>query len=665
MKNSRCGRPPGPVIVMLVGAAMLLAKPAHATVEDLAALSLEDLLNVEVTSASKYAQTAREAPSAVTVVTREDIRRFGWRDLSDVLAAQRGFHTYYDRSYRYVGVRGFAPPGDYNSRVQFLVNGLRLNDNIYDSVMAGESFPLDLDLVERIEIVRGPGASIYGGNALFGVINLITRSGDSMGRAELAADVGSQQAGRLRASTGGKSDGMNWLVSASRFSTPGGRYEFADVAPGKLSPAGSDADRAEKLFARVQLGDWDAQLVHGDRRKHRPGGQWGSIFDDATLAERDGYTVAELGVRKPLGQQQEIDFRFFAGEYRYDTAAAFDYSGSGGPSYMINRDHQIGDWWGSELKWTSTAWAGHKLVAGLSYVKNSRQYMRNFDDDGTVYNPVTDTSGDRYAFFAQDEIALSPATSVMIGLRQDVAENRERFVSPRLALVHQLDSANTLKLLYGSAFRMPNVNDKFYPNSGTPTLRHEAMKTLEAVWDGRLDSQTHATVSLYGYKMGDSIAYDLATRQNINSPALTGNGAEFELERRWGNGALLRGSYSAQFLRQGGQRPDNAPTGIFQLLGGLPVGSDGLFAAVEARGMTARNTGNGASSVAGHVLTNATLSWHQPGSPWEWSASIYNLFGKRYADPAASDPQLVDAGLNRDRFNQDGRSFRVKAVVRF
>lgn len=77
----RCARKFDPVFVMLVVAALLLAQPSHATVEELAALSLEDLMNVEVTSASKYTQTASEAPSAVTVVSRDDIRRFGWRNL--------------------------------------------------------------------------------------------------------------------------------------------------------------------------------------------------------------------------------------------------------------------------------------------------------------------------------------------------------------------------------------------------------------------------------------------------------------------------------------------------------------------------------------------------------------------------------------------------------
>lgn len=651
--------------LVLAGAALLLAQPAAARVEELAELSLEDLMKVEVTGASKYAQSAERAPAAVTVVTREDIRRFGWRTLSEVLAAQRGFHAYYDRSYHYLGVRGFAPPGDYNNRIQFLVDGLRLNDNIYDSVLAGESFPLDLDLVERIEIVRGPGATIYGGNALFGVVNLVTRSGKSVGPAELAVDVGSQQARRLRASTGGEHGELSWLVSASGYRSDGDRYEFPDIAAGRLSPAGGDADRAERLFARLRLGDWYGQLVHSDRTKHRPGGQYGTIFDDPTTQDRDSFTIGEIGGRRAVGEHREMDLRVFAGQYRYDFAGAYDYSGSGGAAYMINRDRQIGEWWGGELKWTSTAWAGQKWVVGLTYTKNSRQFMRNRDDDGTAYPPVTDVSGSRYGIFAQDEIFLGDATTLMLGLRHDVAESRERFISPRIALVHQLDPRHTLKLLYGTAFRTPNVYERFYPAYGTPTLKAEGMKTLEAVWEGRLDPQTRVTASLYRYTMKDTVAYDPTRGVNINSPAVSGSGAEFEIERRWNSGALLRGSYSAQFLRQAGQRPDNAPAAVYQVLGGLPVGANGLFAALEVRGPAARKAGGGQSGVAGHALANATLSGRPVGSSWEWSATLYNLFDKRYDDPAVIDPSLVAAGLTRDRFEQDGRSFRLKAVLRF
>ena len=78
-------------------------------------------MQMQVTTASRYEQTALEAPAAVSVVTADDIQLFGYRTLADVLAGMRGLYVSYDRSYHYLGTRGFATPGDYNTRVLLLV----------------------------------------------------------------------------------------------------------------------------------------------------------------------------------------------------------------------------------------------------------------------------------------------------------------------------------------------------------------------------------------------------------------------------------------------------------------------------------------------------------------------------------------------------------------
>jgi iron complex outermembrane receptor protein len=100
---------------------------------DLTTLSLDELLrmNVDVvSSASKFAQEVSSAPASITIVTGEEIRRLGQRTLKDILEGVRGFYTLDDRNYSYVGVRGFARPGDYNTRVLLLINGHRVNDPI-------------------------------------------------------------------------------------------------------------------------------------------------------------------------------------------------------------------------------------------------------------------------------------------------------------------------------------------------------------------------------------------------------------------------------------------------------------------------------------------------------------------------------------------------------
>src|SRR5437016_3506281 len=93
------------------------------SVPDLSEATLEQLGNIKVYSASKHAQTTGEAPSSVTVITAAEIQRHGYRTLADILRAVRGFFVTYDRNYSSLGVRGFARPGDFNTRILLLVDG--------------------------------------------------------------------------------------------------------------------------------------------------------------------------------------------------------------------------------------------------------------------------------------------------------------------------------------------------------------------------------------------------------------------------------------------------------------------------------------------------------------------------------------------------------------
>ncbi len=118
-----------------------------------------------VFGASKYEQKVSEAPSSISIVTAEDIKKYGYRTLADILRSVRSFYISYDRSYSYAGARGFGRPGDYNSRILVLIDGHRSNDNVYDGALLGTEGVIDVDLIDRVEIIRGPGSSLYGSNA--------------------------------------------------------------------------------------------------------------------------------------------------------------------------------------------------------------------------------------------------------------------------------------------------------------------------------------------------------------------------------------------------------------------------------------------------------------------------------------------------------------------
>ena len=118
--------------------------------------SFEQLMNTEVTSvvgASKYQQEVTDAPASVSIVTSDDIRKGGYRNLSEILNSVRGFYITYNRGYSFVGMRGFSPLGDYGTRLLVLVDGHRLNDAVYEQAPVGSDFPVDIDLIDRIGVV--------------------------------------------------------------------------------------------------------------------------------------------------------------------------------------------------------------------------------------------------------------------------------------------------------------------------------------------------------------------------------------------------------------------------------------------------------------------------------------------------------------------------------
>lgn len=188
-------------------------------------LSLEDLMNVKVETvigASKREQKETTAAASVTIITADDIRKFGYRTLADILSNVPGFYITYDRNYSYAAVQGFGPEGDYNSRILLLIDGHRLNDNIFDQALLGTEFPLDLDVIDRVEIIQGPGSSMYGSSAFFGVINVVTKKAGSLKGAEASISAGSLLTGYARVSGGGvtKSD-LGAFASASIYNSRG------------------------------------------------------------------------------------------------------------------------------------------------------------------------------------------------------------------------------------------------------------------------------------------------------------------------------------------------------------------------------------------------------------------------------------------------------------
>jgi iron complex outermembrane receptor protein len=648
---------------LLLCAALAAVYPAHAAQpEDLTSLSLESLMQLTVVGASKYEQKQSEVAAAVSVITRSEIKAFGWRTLAEALGSLPGVHTTYDRQYTYLGARGFGLPGDLTARLLITINGNRVNDPVYDGGPGGRELPLDLDLVERIEFIPGPGGAVYGQNAMFGVVNVITRTGAEMNGTELA--LAAQQPQQLRdgrASWGRRlDDGTDLLVSASVMRSRGEDrfYEYGATGLSGVA-AGMDGERVEQFYARVARGAWSMDLVNGSRRKDDP---TASFFSDPLVAgqfARDTYTLGNLQYDgRFLDDTLQLHARLFAGRYRFESELSY----AGAWTFFPAE----GDWRGTELRMVSTAVAGHKLMLGLEAQDNWRTDQAALDPA----NPANDVrvmgSGYRIGLYAQDEWRIGPTLSTTVGLRVDRNDATGTSTSPRAALIWQAAPGTTLKALYGRANRAPNAYERDYDDSysqvANPALKGERIDTLELVADQRVGTDLNLRAALYQWTMHDIIVLGTDPASGLtqyqSGQPVDAHGVELSADKTWATGARLRGSVSMQdvaFASGGGLL--NSPRLLAKFNLSAPLPWAGLRAGYELRYDSTRLTVDG-SKLGGYALSNLHLGTEALAKGLELSLNIANLFDKRHAHPG-SDTNWQNA------LDQDGRRVRVGLNYRF
>lgn len=612
-------------------------------------------------AASKRTQDLRTAPGAAAVRTGGEILAQGYRTLGEVLESLPGVHLRYDRAYTYVGLRGVTRPGDYSSRLLVLVNGVRVNDALYESATMDRDFPIDVSLIDRVEFIPGPGSALYGSNAVAGVVNVITRSPAQLAGAQASLGVGSHHQRRATAAWGGNWGGQRVLLGLTTENRPGTDLHYAEYASPD-NPRGTahrrDGERADKLFAKLQHEELQLSLGLSQRTKGIPTGAYDTAFD--TPADWiDRYAMVSVAWQRALSAQSTVDLQANHARYAFDS----DTLQTDGGRLRSGNDAR---WYGAELRWRYTGWQGHRLTLGMETQRNYRQQITLASEQ--VPAPVRSDlvgSSERHGLYLVDEWTLRPDLLLTLGLRTDRRTDGSHGSTPRLSLIWSATPAWTFKWLSGTAYREPNFNELYYQDDlqrRPDGLRVESLRSHELVALWRPSEAWQLQGSLHRARMSDVI--ELVTRDDgllsfTNRGGVNTRGADLEASWISSGGMQLRGSTSFERAEDAdtGQPLSNAPLHLWKLSLTSPTPVAGLGVGMNLVRVGDRRLLQG-GSVESYLRVNARLRYAPAGSPWETSLTAYNLLDRHYADPAG--PEHRQAALA-----QDGRSWWLQVGRRF
>lgn len=293
---------------------LLFALPASAQQpgKDLGDASLEELGKIQVYGASKHLQSTSDAPSSVTIITADEIQKFGYRSLADILESVRGFYINYDRDYTFVGVRGFGRLGSWNSSFLLLIDGHRINDNVLGDGLIGPEFLIDLDLLDRVEIIRGPSSSLYGAQAFLAVINVITRKPVQLKGVEFSFAPGSFGTYQGRASDGGQHKGIDILLSGTFYNSRGPALffpEFDSPATNYGITRNTDYESFQHILAVIGFRGFTLQGLFSARDKGVPTGYFGAVFNDPRTLNLDYHQYVDLGYKHSVSEKWDLTAR--------------------------------------------------------------------------------------------------------------------------------------------------------------------------------------------------------------------------------------------------------------------------------------------------------------------------------------------------------------------
>jgi outer membrane receptor for ferrienterochelin and colicin len=646
----------------------------------------------EVNAASRATETVEEAPSSVSIVRSEELRGMSYPTIAEALRGVRGVYVSDDRSYAAVGFRGLGRLGNYGNRVLVLLDGQPTNDDWIGSSYVGNDARTDLEDIERIEVVRGPGSVLYGTNAFSGVINLVTRDvAKTSGEVGVGTSEYGAARGRARLNLRLSDDSTVWLSVAAAKGSGRDFYfpEYADV-PGLAGNARDlDGFKSGTVNGRFTYKSLTAMWLLNSRNKSSPTGVYDTNFGDPRLQQVDTRGLLEVRFEPKVSNAVQLMSRVHANFYNF---RGFYPLADG-----LERDRFDGTWFGVEQRVVFQLPSRLRFTVG-GEAQFHTQVHETVAQAGATYLDDNPTYQVQAGYFLAD-IPIGSAVHLSAGSRLDRYSTFGTSNNPRIALIARPYDGGNLKIMGGKAFRAPSIYELSYNDGGntqvaSPNLKPESIYSGEIEFSHRFSPTVSTVVSAYGNVVDGLIltrggtAADPMTMtpagllhyENSTAPVLT-LGGEAEIRRDWRQGWMLSVSYSAQHSRYlpsnslsdvfgssenaAFRRVPNAPEQLASFRGAAPLLSRALLAttriSIEGPRFDRHDESDdpvpqGTTDTA--VIWDFILSGEEQRWGLRYSFGLYNAFDWRYTVPVSNE-------FRQNTIVQNGRTVLATVNAQF
>jgi outer membrane receptor for ferrienterochelin and colicins len=497
---------------------------------DLAPLSLEDLLNIQVTSTSRRDESQHLAPGVVTVVSSQEIQQYGARHLRDVIDRLVGMQVLgsHQRPHNKTSIRAMNGAHQEGWEV-VLLNGRPIHEGTDGGFNFDIYLGFPLDMIDHIEVIRGPGSVIYGTNAMAGVINIVTKDAKkSINETRVNISSGSFDRRAVEVSTliGGNDYSLNIGLNAIR-------------ADGDSVEGVFDKSNARGTYSTAENSD---NLVINGKYK-------GFTLNAMVMNnnEDSGGSTFDLP-SSPMNKKRE----FLDVGYLFDITSGWDVS----LNYTVNLsefDWQISGA-GARNHYKDRYDMAEVIVRGnvatdlnLLFGANSSNYETEFRNTGTFpYSEMNNKSA-----YTQLDYMLSPKQKLIAGVQLNKPEDSQTDLSKRAGFIQGFGDNWWLKLLYSEAYRSPNLQEA---KINAPTLLGNASLEPErvATYDAQLIYQTSSqyyAITLYDTMLENLIVripYSPGRSTFINRGYVRFQGIEFEGRVELNDALSVLGNFSYQ-----------------------------------------------------------------------------------------------------------------------